>query len=108
MDEFEFSNIQTEAKDDIKKFIKNDIPKMNIKHKLYIYDATGSILFKNKWETLWKMFDTSSKIINAEFIQVLQFIKLYNTEEKADIINIIFQTVLNSLVNDQNSKNYNL
>ena len=35
--------------------------KMNLNHKLYIYDTLGLILFRNKWETVWKIFDTSSK-----------------------------------------------
>ena len=67
MDENEFVNIQIMTKEDIKNFIKNDIPKMNLNHKLYIYDAVGSILFRNKWEPIWKMYDTSSQKINLEF-----------------------------------------
>ena len=104
MDEIEFSNIQTIIEDDIKKFIKNDIPKMNLNHKLYIYDAIGLILFRNKWETVFKMFDTSSKKINKEFVQVLHFTNLYNIKEQTDIVNFMFRTVLNLLVNDSNSK----
>ena len=57
MDEIEFSYIQIMTKEEIKNFIKNDIPKMNLNHKLYIYDAVGSILFRNKWETVFKMFN---------------------------------------------------
>lgn len=104
MDENEFVNIQIMTKEEIKNFIENDIPKMNLNHKLYIYDAVGSILFKNKWEILWKMFDTSSQEINLEFTQVLCFTNLYNIKEKTDIVNIIFQKVLNLLVNDPLSK----
>lgn len=104
MDENEFINIQIMTKEEIKNFIKNDIPKMNLNHKLYIYDAVGSILFRNKWETVWKMFDTSSQEINTQFIQILHFTNLYNIEEKTDIVNIMFQTVLNLLVNDPLSK----
>ena len=36
MDEIEFSNIQIMTRNNIEKFIKNDIPKMNLNHKLYI------------------------------------------------------------------------
>ena len=104
MDENEFVNIQIMTKEDIKNFIKNDIPKMNLNHKLYIYDAVGSILFRNKWEPIWKMYDTSSQKINLEFLQVLHFTNLYNINEKTDIVNIIFQIVLNLLVNDHYSK----
>ena len=50
------------------------------------------------------MFDTSSQEINTQFTQVLHFTNLYNIEEKTDIVNIMFQTVLNLLVNDSNSK----
>ena len=42
------------TRNNIEKFIKNDIPKMNLNHKLYIYDTLGLILFRNKWETVWK------------------------------------------------------
>ena len=50
------------------------------------------------------MYDTSSQKINLEFLQVLHFTNLYNINEKTDIVNIIFQTVLNLLVNDPHSK----
>tara|TARA_Y100000741_G_scaffold358031_1_gene336630 strand:+ start:915 stop:1235 length:321 start_codon:yes stop_codon:yes gene_type:complete len=104
MKETEFLNIKNMTKEEIKNYIENDIPKMNIHNKLYIYDTVGSILFRNKWETVWKMFDTSSKEINLEFIKVLHFTNLYNIKEKTDITNIMFQKVLNLLVNDSNSK----
>tara|TARA_Y100000768_G_scaffold382049_1_gene361722 strand:- start:110 stop:430 length:321 start_codon:yes stop_codon:yes gene_type:complete len=104
MNETGFLNIKNMTKEEIKNFIENDIPKMNLNHKLYIYEAVGSILFRNKWETVWKMFDTSSQEINLEFIQVLCFTNLYNIKEKTDIFNIIFQKVLNLLVNDPLSK----
>ena len=104
MDSTEFNNIKNMTLNNVEKFIKNDIPKMNLNHKLYIYDTLGLILFRNKWETVWKIFDTSSKKENQEFIQILHFTKLYNLKEKTDIVNIMFQTVLNLLVNDSNSK----
>tara|TARA_B100000927_G_C16146913_1_gene341725 strand:- start:46 stop:366 length:321 start_codon:yes stop_codon:yes gene_type:complete len=104
MDENKFVDIQIMIKEKIKNFIENNIPKMNLNHKLHIYDAVGSILFRNKWELVWKMYDTSSQEINLEFAQVLHFINLYNIKEKTDIVNIIFQKVLNLLVNDPNSK----
>ena len=37
-------------------------------------------------------------------MQILHFTKLYNLKEKTDIVNIMFRTVLNLLVNDSNSK----
>lgn len=104
MNETIFLNIKNMTKEEIKNFIENNIAKMNIHNKLYIYDAVGSLLFRNKWESVWKIFDTSSQEISLEFTQVLYFTNLYNVKEKTDIVNIIFQKVLNLLVNDPLSK----
>tara|TARA_B100000575_G_C23006514_1_gene579891 strand:+ start:722 stop:1036 length:315 start_codon:yes stop_codon:yes gene_type:complete len=91
--------------ENINEFINIDIPKMNINHKLYIYETIGIILFNNKWDNLYKMFDTSSKEVNIKFLQVLQVINLYSIEQINYIINIIFQKILNLLINNPNNKN---
>ena len=101
----EFSIIKNKAKEAINVFIINDIKQLDINYKLYIYDVVGSILFKNKWEKTVKMFDTSSKKECIKFLQILQIINIYSREEKTDIVNIIFQTVLNLLVDDPTIKN---
>ena len=79
-----------------KQAIMKDFP--NSKNQLlYIYNHFGEVLFKGEWDEL-KLWDTSTEEFWPKVTGVLTIINMLTKEEKAIIVNYIFQQSIERLM----------
>ena len=82
--------------------LQNAIMRMfpdNKEQLLYIYDKTGSVIFKEKWKE-FSLYDTKDAKEWRELYGIMMIMKTmdYNISEKSIITNFIFQQSIERLM----------